>query len=189
MSGSAPETLRRREEDEETGIDLRRYLDLLLRHWKLIAATVVVVAGAAMVKTYLTPPVYRAAAIISIEREKLALEDLGIGEGMFTVRDPDFIPTQIRMIQGRDVIEHVVNARLAGKSAGQGPDAEAARELEVSRMIRAISGSLEVTPVAGTSLIEVAYKSGVPKDAAEMANAVVDAFVAWSRESRIEQAT
>ncbi|MFN7986217.1 MAG: polysaccharide biosynthesis tyrosine autokinase [Thermoanaerobaculia bacterium] len=188
MSGSAPETLRRREEDEETGIDLRRYLDLLLRHWKLIAATVVVVAGAAMVKTYLTPPVYRAAAIISIEREKLALEDLGIGEGMFTVRDPDFIPTQIRMIQGRDVIEAVVNARDEAATAGKGPDAEEARDAQVSQMIRAITAQLEVTGVPGTSLIEVAYKSGSPKEAAEVANAVVDGFVTWSRRSRVEQA-
>lgn len=182
-------TFRVSETEEEAGIDLRRYLDLVLRHWKLIVAVVAVSAAVSLVKTYLTAPIYRAAAVISVEREKVALSDLGLGEGMLTMRDPDFIPTQIRMIQGRDVLEHVVNARLAGKSAGQGPDAEAAREQEVSRMIRAISGSLEVTPVAGTSLIEVAYKSGVPKDAAEMANAVVDAFVAWSRESRIEQAT
>ena len=42
--------------------------------------------------------------------------------------------------------------------------------------------------VPGTTLIEVAYRSGSPKDAAEMANAVVDSFVAWSRDSRIEQA-
>ena len=188
MSSSTNEPMRRREEDEESGIDFRRYLDLFLRHWKLIAATVVLVAGAALVKTYLTPPVYRAAAVISIEREKLALEDLGIGEGMFTVRDPDFIPTQIRMIQGRDVIEAVVNARDESRTAGKGPDAEEARDAQVSQMIRAISAQLEVTGVPGTSLIEVAYKSGSPKEAAEVANAVVDAFVTWSRRSRVEQA-
>ena len=188
MAGSTDEPMRRREEDEESGIDFRRYFDLFLRHWKLIAATVVLVAGAALVKTYLTPPVYRAAAVISIEREKLALEDLGIGEGMFAVRDPDFIPTQIRMIQGRDVIEAVVNARDESRAAGKGPDAEEARDAQVSQMIRAISAQLEVTGVPGTSLIEVAYKSGSPKEAADLANAVVDAFVTWSRRSRVEQA-
>ena len=95
------------EMEEETGIDFRRYLDLFLRHWKLIVAVVVVVAGIAIVRTYLTAPVFRAAAVISIEREKVALSDLGLGEGMLTMRDPDFIPTQIRMIKGRDVLEHV----------------------------------------------------------------------------------
>ena len=188
MASSTDEPMRRREEDEESGIDFRRYFDLFLRHWKLIAATVVLVAGAALVKTYLTPPVYRAAAVISIEREKLALEDLGIGEGMFTVRDPDFIPTQIRMIQGRDVIEAVVNARDEAATAGKGPDAEEARDAQVSQMIRAITAQLEVTGVPGTSLIEVAFKSGSPKEAAEVANAVVDGFVTWSRRSRVEQA-
>ena len=190
MAGPPPSgTFRRVEEEEEAGLDLRRYLELFLRHWRLIVAVVAVSAGVSLVKTYLTAPVYRAAAVISVEREKVALSDLGLGEGMLTMRDPDFIPTQIRMIQGRDVLEHVVNARLEGASAGKGPDAEAARELEVSRTIRAISSSLEVTPVPGTTLIEVAYRSGEPRAAAEMANAVVDAFVAWSRESRIEQAT
>ena len=185
---TAPDLVRRREEEEEPGIDLRRYLDLFLRQWKLVAIATALVVGGAAVKTYLTAPVYRAAAILSIEREKLALEELGIGEGMFTVRDPDFIPTQIRMIQGRDVLEAVADARSDPATAVKGPDAEEAREAQVSRMVRAIAGSLDVTPVPGTSLIEVAYRSGSPKEAAEMANAVVDAFVTWSRRSRVEQA-
>ncbi len=179
---------RRREEEEESGIDVRRYLDLFLRHWKLIAATVLVVVVVALVKTFLTPPVFRAAAILSVEREKMALGDLGIGEGMLSMRDPDFIPTQIRMIRGRDVVEHVVNSREEGRAAGKGPDAEAARELEVARMVRATSAQLDVNAVAGTSLIEVAYRAGTPKEAADMANAVADSFVAWSRDSRIEEA-
>lgn len=179
---------RRHEEEEEPGIDVRRYLDLFLRHWKLIAAAVLVVVAGTLVKTFLTPPVFRAAAILSVEREKLALGDLGIGEGMLSMRDPDFIPTQIRMIRGRDVVEHVVNSREEGRAAGKGPDAEAARELEVARMVRAIGAQLDVTAVAGTSLIEVAYRAGTPKEAAEMANAVADSFVAWSRDSRIEEA-
>lgn len=188
MSTTANDPLHRREEEEEAGIDFRRYLDLFLRHWKIIVAGVIVVAGAAMVRTYLTPPVFRAAAVISVERDKLALSDLGLGDGMFTMRDPDFIPTQIRMIKGRDVIEHVVNAKLGGETAGKGADAEAARDLQVARMVRGITGQLEVIAIPGTTLIEVAYKSGKPKEAAEMANAVVEAFVAWSRESRVEQA-
>ncbi len=183
------ELVRRREDEEEPGIDLRRYLELFLRQWKLVAMTAALVVGAAAVKTYLTPPVYRAAAIISIEREKLALEELGVGDGMFTMRDPDFIPTQIRMIQGREVIEAVVEARSDDPTAGKGKDAEEAREARVSQGVRAIAAQLEVTAVPGTSLIEVAYRSGSPKDAAEMANAVVDAFVTWSRRSRLEQAS
>ena len=116
--------------EEETGIDFRRYLDLFLRHWKLIVAMVVVVAGIAIVRTYLTAPVFRAAAVISIGRGKVALSDLGLGEGMLTMRDPDFIPTQIRMIKGRDVLEYVVNARLAGKTAGTGPEGRTRLEVE-----------------------------------------------------------
>ena len=187
-AGSADASRRREEEEEESGIDVRRYLDLFLRHWKLIAATVLVVVTGTLVKTFLTPPVFRAAAILSVEREKLAMGDLGIGEGMLSMRDPDFIPTQIRMIRGRDVVEHVVNSREEGRAAGKGPDAEAARELEVSRMVRATSAQLDVNAVAGTSLIEVAYRAGTPKEAAEMANAIAGSFVAWSRDSRIEEA-
>ena len=109
----------RREDEEEGGIDFRRYLDLFLRHWKLIVVVVAAVCGATLVKTYMTPPVYRSAAVISVERDQVALQDLGLGQGMIAMRDPDFIPTQIRMIQGRDVLEHVVTARMA-------PEAEAA---------------------------------------------------------------
>ena len=154
----------RREDEEEGGIDFRRYLDLFLRHWKLIVVVVAAVGGAALVKTYLTPPVYRAAAVISVERDQVALQDLGLGQGMIAMRDPDFIPTQIRMIKGRDVLEHVVTARMAPEAQdAKGPDAEAARELQMGRMIRGIGASLDVTPVQGTTLIEIAYRSGSPK--------------------------
>lgn len=138
-------------------------------------------------KTFLTPAVFRAAAILSVEREKMALGDLGIGEGMLSMRDPDFIPTQMQ-IRGRDVVEHVVNSREEGRAAGKGPDAEAARELEVARMVRATGAQLDVNAVAGTSLIEVAYRAASPKESADMANAIADSFVAWSRDSRIEEA-
>ena len=189
MGNQLDDVTNRREDEEEPGIDVRRYLDLFLRHWKLVVAVVAVVAGIAMVRTYLTPPVYRAAAVISVERDKISLGDVGLGEGMFTMRDPDFIPTQIRMIRGRDVLEQVVLARQGGEAVGKGPDAEAAREMQVSRMISALGSRLEVTGVPGTTLIEVAAKSNSPKEAADTANAVVEAFVTWSRESRIDQAT
>ena len=184
-----PEDLSRpREEEDEPGFDFRRYFDLFVRHWKLIAAVVFLAGVVTVVKTYLTPPVCRAAAVISVESEKLALGDVGINDRMFAVRDPDFIPTQMRMIRGRDVLEKVVSARLDARGPANGPDAEAAREAELGRRVRILSTQLEVNAIQGTTLIEVAYKAGSPKEAAEVANSVVDAFVAWSRESRIDQA-
>lgn len=184
-----PEDLSRpREEEDEPGFDFRRYFDLFVRHWKLIAVVVFLAGVVTVVRTYLTPPVFRAAAVISVESEKLALGDLGISERMLAVRDPDFIPTQMRMIRGRDVLEKVVAAELDARGPAKGPDAEAAREAELGRRVRQLSTRLEVNAIQGTTLIEVAYKAGTPKEAADVANAVVDAFVAWTRDSRIEQA-
>ena len=39
------ELVRRREDEEEPGIDLRRYLELFLRQWKLVAMTAALVVG------------------------------------------------------------------------------------------------------------------------------------------------
>ena len=48
-------TFRVSETEEEAGIDLRRYLDLVLRYWKLIVAVVAVSAAVSLVKTYRPP--------------------------------------------------------------------------------------------------------------------------------------
>lgn len=59
----------------EDEIDLREYIDVLIRHWKAIVALTVIAAIVAGVVSFLLPPTYeaRATLVATGERYRLAL--------------------------------------------------------------------------------------------------------------------
>ena len=60
----------------EEEISLRKYIDVLLRHWKLIVSITVIAVFAAGLVSFLTPPVYeaRAAVLITKARSEITFE-------------------------------------------------------------------------------------------------------------------
>jgi len=52
----------------EDEIDLRIYLNILIRHWRLVVALTLLAGAAALVATWLLPPRYQAKAVIVITR-------------------------------------------------------------------------------------------------------------------------
>jgi succinoglycan biosynthesis transport protein ExoP len=51
-------------------IDLREYIEVLIRRWKWIAALAIVAAVAALVVSFLLPPIYEASALVVITRPR-----------------------------------------------------------------------------------------------------------------------
>lgn len=57
----------------EEEIDLREYVEVLLRHWKWIAALTLVAAAAAFVVSLLLPPTYEATALVVITKPRYVM--------------------------------------------------------------------------------------------------------------------
>ena len=57
----------------EEEIDLREYIEVLIRHWKWIAALAILAAATALVVSFLWPPTYEASALVVITRPRYVM--------------------------------------------------------------------------------------------------------------------
>ncbi len=164
-------------------LHLRDYLRVLYRRrWPALAFFVVAVA-AAVIRTLLVPPVYRATTRILIE--KTPVQSLGVNAPMYNAWDPDFYSTQVEIIRSAPTAERAAKALAADESfrarfrasaagdRGRGTD-PAALATELAAMIRRGSSA---TPEKDSKIVTISYVSAEPALAASIVNAVVKAYI------------
>jgi polysaccharide biosynthesis transport protein len=181
----------------ESSFHLADLLPMLERRWRLIALAIALCASVALLRYAVTPREYRAETQIQIERRSLSnLAASSQGNAMAWLENwwnLEYYPTQYRLLQSRGLAERVVrNLRLAedpqlnpGGSAGAAPTG-AEDEAALGRLAAGLLAGLEVTPIANTQLVVIAYRSGEPRQAARIANGFADAFIDWGIENRSE---
>ncbi len=175
-----------------------QYWGVIRKRWRLIALVVAVCLVGAAVQSFLATPVYRATALLNLERDKGSPLDLESGKiYYYDLYNPDFLPTQTRLIKSREIAERVVQRlglagntkQVSGALSGDTGDKTATQTGKASsdavlRAAQAIQGGIQVNPVRGTTLVELSYASFSPKDAADVANAVAEAYLDWVMESK-----
>jgi capsular exopolysaccharide synthesis family protein len=186
-------------------IDLLSYWQILVRRRWVVFLAVFALGLAALVASFLTTPLYRATATLQIERqtpEILNFQDVARTDYAWAAYN-DFYQTQYKVIASTPVARKAADrlrlaahpdfavgendspgllARLKamlprkrGKPVEQDPmDVVAARLL----------GSLEVAPVRNSHLVHVSWTHADPELAADVANAVTDAYIQFNIESR-----
>lgn len=182
---------------EERGkeIHLSEYWAVVVKRRLLIASVVGVALLVTAVMSFLARPLYRATAVLNVEKEKGSPLDIGLGAPVYDWYNPEFLPTQSRLIRSREIAERVVRrlhlAESAAAPAGAKPaaapakaDAPPAPDDSLARWAMGVQGGVEVNLVRGTTLLEVSYVSSSPKEAADVANAVADAYLDWTLESK-----
>jgi len=133
----------------EEEISLRKYIDVLLRHWKLIVSITVLAVFAAGLMSFLTPPVYEARAAVLIT--KFAPEYQASEGGASSQREA--------------LIALVKSSAIATQIIEQMGD-----ELEPGeKRAEAMLGKVQVGQKG--DLIEITVKSTDPRKAADIANA------------------
>ncbi len=143
--------------DEE--LELRDYLQVLRRRRAVIAVTLAVVLGLALLVSFLQTPVYAAAARMRIQpRPGLSPFDATNQQGNETAQ---FVATEIEVVKG-DPVRDEVRRRL-----GSAP-------------------SVTVRPVGNTAVVEIIAESADPERAAAVANAYVDAYIANRRQQGVD---
>jgi capsular exopolysaccharide synthesis family protein len=172
---------------------LSEYWAVIVRHRRLIAIAVGASLAIAAALSLFTPSTYRAMVVINVERDQTsAFEVQGTPQVYY---DPDFLPTQTRLMRSREVAERVVerlkllqNPEFTPQTSGiaQGNDA-ASKEASERRLLgaaKAVQRGISVTPIRGTKLVELSYVSRSPKLAADVANATANAYIDWHLESK-----
>lgn len=90
----------------EDEIDLLAYWQLLVKRRWLILGIVSAVVAVALMRTLLTPPIYRATAVLQVDSDGIQIMQV---DGMTPNRgyDPDFNETQYELLKSRTLAERV----------------------------------------------------------------------------------
>lgn len=189
---------------EEVSIHARiaQYWAILMKHRRLILVCVALGVAIGAVLFVLAEPAYLARTIITVKRDASSPLDANWRPERYAIADPEFLPTQARLITSREIAERVVrrlnlleNADLNPKRSGmfqpgkEGTSGKAAVPLaqqEVIGLAYNVLGNLDVQQIKGTGLLEISYSASSPKLAANVANAIADEYIKWTLEAKSE---
>ncbi len=147
------------DEQPNEELELRDYLLVLRRRRAIVAVTVAVTVGMALLVSFIQTPVYSAAARMRIQpRPGLSPFDSPNQQGNESAQ---FVATEIEVVKG-DPVRDEVRRRLGSAPA------------------------VTVRPVGNTAVVEVTAASTDPERAAAVANAYVDAYIANRRQQGVD---
>jgi succinoglycan biosynthesis transport protein ExoP len=174
---------------------LRSYLGILYRRRWTALAVFVVVFGLAAVRTFRATPIYEATARIMIEADSPTV--VSFQDTIETNRRAnEYFQTQYRLLTSRTLaklalansglITHQAFSSAGAATAGRpaADDGDGAESPGESAAIRLFVGSLTVTPIRNSRLVDVTFASPDPSVAWRGANAIVTAFIAQAADTR-----
>lgn len=162
---------------------------LLLQYkWSMLLVLLVVLVPGVYVVMQLFGPVYRAVAMVEIEPNRQAIV-FDTDENGVMAFFPEFVSSQIRKIRSNAVLERVLErAEVQGTTWYQGvPDNALQEWIGIARPQQRLIEDLEVFNERKSPLIQVAFKSAVAQDAAIVANAVKEEYLAVVQAEHVER--
>jgi uncharacterized protein involved in exopolysaccharide biosynthesis len=148
----------------EEEIDLRKYVDVLLRHWKLILSITVTAVVVAVVVGFLSPPIYEAKAsvLIATTRAEIIFEPK---YRTFTLEeDKELRETLVALVKSSSVAAEAIE-RLGDELE---PENQSIRNI-LSKVAVNTSGDL----------IDISVKSTDHEETAAIANAWAESYVSY----------
>jgi len=164
------------------GAHLREYWTIVLkRKWTIISFALTVFTLVTLF-SFLAKPIYTAKGTLLIEREPNIL-NFGQAFQIETFND-DYFQTQFKLLESRSLVDETINRvklyenpNFAGNGSAKGPVDVKSDALFRDRLFKIFSSRLEVKPIPQTRLVEVRFKDGDQKFAAEILNAFFNAFI------------
>lgn len=171
-------------EAEAPAVPISHYLWILRRHlWKIVAFVATCVLVTAIVSARLQP-IYQSTATVDVDFQAPS-GVVGQDSTNAYIDDPGtFLATQIRLIQSDAVLRpvaeqfHLLNSPSQSKQA----DSTTAQQMATAPVTL---GQLQVSQPSDTNLLLISYRSTDPRQAADIANAVANSFLAHAYNIRI----
>ena len=173
---------------------IHHVMRLFTKRRKWIIGSILTCALLAIIVTWMTRPVYEATATIELNKSGGSM-DLGIGDVLsqqLTTGDDSLLTdqqTETAILEGDSlalaVIQHLglesqfpfavqdnKSLELRGEKGLSLEDAPKTR----TQLLGIFKSGLKVNPIRGTRLIQVTYQSHDPKQAAQIANALIESY-------------
>lgn len=142
-------------------IDLRQYVDVLIRHWKWIAGLALVAAVAALVVSFFIPPTYEATALVAVTEPRYVMR---FDPRFETVNGIQPVYKAYPELATSDELLQYLLAHLVPPPQG----VESLRDLR---------GMLDAGAGADPSMVRLAVRSQEPQEAARVVNIWAGLFV------------
>ncbi|TWG67511.1 exopolysaccharide transport family protein [Aminobacter sp. J44] len=186
----------------DVDVDLGRLFGSLARNWKRIVAVSVGVTAVAFMFASMATPHYRAETRILIEnRESVyARPTTGASEADRPLLDSEAVASQVEVISSNDILREVARklklashdefgARGETSAIGNlliltGLKSDPSQASVEDRVIRAMRERLNVYNVDRSRVIVVSFSSTAPKLAADVPNAIADAYLAVQEQAK-----
>jgi uncharacterized protein involved in exopolysaccharide biosynthesis len=148
---------------------LRDILYAVFKHKRLVVGIFVAVVSTAVVAVFLRPAVWKAQAKVLVKvGEELQLAPSDSAKVVTVPLSALSANTEAELVRSREVL--VAAVEHLGIKPGDGTTLE--------QMIEGMRPSLTVTPVTQSNVLQLEYRGRDPERAAEVLNAVADAYVA-----------
>lgn len=169
--------------------DLRSLLDLFLKRRLLILACVVIGIALALAATLLTRPLYTASVTVRIDREAEKVTGSETAKTADSLGE-EFFATEYDMLR-----THALSARVA-QDLGLAQDRGFLKQIfgagldrmdpqaRTEAVVDALAANQTVTPLRGSRLAVIGYRSPDPALSARIANAYAEAFIQTNLERR-----
>ena len=184
---------------EASAFDFALYWNMLLKHRLLLIGSVVAALALGATATLLMTPQYTATTTIQIDREAarvLNSEDVSPQESM--IQGDEFFQTQYGLLRSRSLAERVIESLGLARNEGslralgvdpasiRGDTAAARAEARREAALKAVSKNLGVSPVRGSRLVGVSFKSPDPRLSARIVNAFAENFIQSNLDRKFE---
>jgi succinoglycan biosynthesis transport protein ExoP len=193
-------------EVEETGsvadaamYALRLTAGILHRQWLLVLATTALALFGAIIYLAMTPAVFSAQAILIIDAKKEPSFQQQANQFEMPI-DTAVVSSQVEIIKSDNIAAAVIkklnllNSPEFGGDQNSAPGAPGAEENKATALrrqmnaVRGLVGRMAVNRVGLTYIIEIVYRSLDPDRAAQIANAVADAYITDQLSAKYEAA-
>ncbi|MBN2106022.1 MAG: polysaccharide biosynthesis tyrosine autokinase [Deltaproteobacteria bacterium] len=180
--------------DPEQSIDLRDYMRVVLKHRRMAVAIFSVIFFFALFVNFTATPMYQARATLIIEKD--SPNTLNFNEYIFS--DPfsvEWYQTQYKILESRVLARKVIDRLGLAENAKFFPrpkqDTEHAggeedKTLFYNNLISFFLGGLRIEPLRNTRLVGVSYLSPDPDLAAEIANGVIQTYIDYNFENKVD---
>lgn len=184
-------------DDSESESVIRHYWRIFYRHRWVVLGIVAVCLALAILVSLLTKPEYTATVRIQAAREAAKVIDMeGVDDETSGGPGMEFYQTQYALLQSRSLSEAVVrDLGLASNIQFLSEYGSSTDELEAmpARQREALATTIvnkhtEVTPVRGSSIIDVEYEAPDPRQSAQIANSIAENFIETNLTRRFDAA-
>jgi len=180
---------------------LREYVRVLIKNKWVVVASVALVVGVVTISTLRSTPIYEAVGSIAINKMDPVTFNLKDSSSSFDYYDPTDLDTEVRILKSDLLALQVIRELNLDRqpefgTKGKSPSSSSSLELttdalqpdsaKTSAALAIFKGSLQVSLVPNTRIIEIRYRSPDKNVAARVVNTLANTYVEQNFKTRFE---